>query len=138
MVPSGDWLCRFVRYNDWNFEESRPWPTAFRASDRQLSVFHVERVEQCGCALQDLCINSLAGAGEAHLRAEDYITAGRDISPQFNPKVYWRPESVGADWGAWRDAHAQVESEHGNAKFPQTYRVALALSATPVRPPTKQ
>lgn len=139
MVPNDDWVCRFVRYDDWNFQEGRPAHTAFSASNRQLSVFHVERVERGSAQLQDLCINSLSGAGEAHLLVEEFTLATEATnSPVFDPKVYWRPEFVSSDWVQWADAHAQVESEQGPKSFPQTYRVALALSASHLRPPTRQ
>ena len=138
MVPNEDWVWRFVRYDDWNFQEDRPAYTAFSASDRQLSVFHVEKVEQSNSNLQDLCMNSLSGAGEAHLRVDQYMSATNATnSPDFDPIVYWRPELVGTDWVKWANAHAQVESEQGRRNFPQSYRVALALLATRLRPPTQ-
>ena len=138
MVPNEDWVCRFVRYDDWNFEKDRPAHSAFRASDGQLSVFHVEQVRQGGYSLQDLCINRLAGAGEAHLLVEQYIdTAKNGNSPVFDPRVYWRPMQVATEWTEWANAHAQVESERGDKNFPQTYRVALTLLASQLRPPTQ-
>ena len=138
-VPSHDWLCRLVKTTDWNFEAGRPSPTAFRASSRRLSLWHVEQIEREGCTVQDLCINAWLGAGEAHLQARDFIDAAKDSqSPVFSPRVFWRPDSTHPDWAAWRSAHVEVESEAGRESFPQPYRVALVLRADPerLRPPT--
>jgi len=135
-VPNDDWLCRFVKEDDWNYEDRRPFPIAFRASGRKLSLWHVDRVEQTGCPLQDLCINALVGAGEAHLRTGDCIDAATDVdSPVFDPQVFWRPDAVEPDWATWQLAHVHIEAVRGDASFPHTYRVALVLRANPVRPP---
>lgn len=115
----------------------RPNPVAFKASNRQLSVIHVDRVEQDGGNLQDLCINAWSGAGEAHLRVVDCMEAANDCdSPVFDPRVYWRPELVHSDWAKWKDAHVQVESKEGKSDFPITYRVALVTRCKPVRRPS--
>lgn len=135
-VPTEDWVCRFVDEGDWNYLEGRPLHSAFRASNHQLSMWHNERVERTGCVLEDLCIAGLTGVGEAHLQVKDCVEAAEDTdSPVFKPEVYWRPEGAGPEWVQWGNAHIQVESQQGNSSFPQTYRVALALRATPVRPP---
>ena len=99
-------------------------------------MWHIESVEHTGCVLEDLCVFGLMGAGEAHLQVNDCVEAAEETdSPVFKPEVYWRPEGAGDEWARWRSAHVQVESQQGNASFPQTYRVALALRATAVRPP---
>lgn len=108
---------------------------AFKASDRQLSTFHPQRVEEAGYMLRDLRVGRLGGAGEAHLEVETCIRLGQGISDEFNPKVYWRPDNAGEAWESWRDAHAQIESMGGNSGFPTSYRSLLAENATCLRPP---
>ena len=66
-VSEEEWICRFIIPGDWDEELQQP-TRAFRASDRQLSTFHPMTVEEAGSYLQDLCIEYLAGAGEAHLQ----------------------------------------------------------------------
>lgn len=128
-VPEEDWICRFVAPEEWDDELREPSPSAFRASDRQLSVFHRQRVEDSGDTLQDLCIQQLSGFGEAHLTVAACIELGQGISQQFDPKVYWRPDYVQEEWARWKEAHAQVESSGGDRGFPRSYRVLLARNA---------
>lgn len=130
-----NWICRFITPDKWDDELQQPTPHAFRASNRNLSVFHPKTVEDAGSELRDLCIGILIGAGEAHLQVETCISLGAAISDKFNPLVYWRPDKVGEDWVRWRDAHAQIESLGGNAGFPRSYRSLLAENATCLRPP---
>lgn len=129
-VPEDDWICRFVAPDEWDDELKEPTPAAFRASNRQLSVFHRQRVEDAGHTLRDLCIGQLSSLGEAHLRVAVCIELGRGISDQFDPKMYWRPDHVHETWERWKDSHAQIESSGGDRSFPRTYRVLLARNAT--------
>ena len=108
---------------------------AFRASDRQLSTFHPQRVEEAGYMLRDLRVGRLGGAGEAHLKVETCISLGEGISTEFNPRVYWRPDKIGEAWEDWKEAHAQIESMGGNAGFPTSYRSLLAENAICLEPP---
>lgn len=128
-VPEEDWICRFVAPEESNDELQEPSPSAFRASDRQLSLFHRQRVEDSGGTLQDLFIQQLSGFGEAHLTVAACIELGQGISQQFDPKVYWRPDHVQEEWARWKEAHAQVESSGGDRGFPRSYRVLLARNA---------
>ena len=129
-VPDCDWICRFIAPNEWNDELQEPIPTAFLASDRQLSVFHHRQsVESIGDTLRNLCIESLSGYGEAHLQVSMCISLGQGISDQFNSRVFWQPDKVLKPWEKWRDAHAQIESLAGNTSFPRRYRVLLARNA---------
>ena len=134
-VPGHDWICHFISPDEWDDTLQEAIPKAFLASDRQLSVFHRCRVESMGDKLSDLCIESLAGFGEAHLRVDKCITLGQNISDVFSPRVYWRPDKVSEPWRRWKEAHAQIESLGGKASFPQTYRVLLARNATYPRLP---
>lgn len=111
-------------------------PVAFRASNRKLSIFHVERVRKSGSELSDLCLNNLTGAGEAHFRPIDCLEAAKVVVPPlFDPKVYWRPDEVEPDWVTWQVAHANVEAGTGHRNFPQTFRVNLVFLADHLRPP---
>jgi hypothetical protein len=92
-------------------------------------------VEQLGFTPRDLCIERLAGAGEAHLQVKTCIELGQEISDEFDPKVFWRPDKVDERWKLWEDAHAQIESQGGARDFPITYRILLAENATCLRPP---
>ena len=134
-VSEEEWVCRFVLSGDWYDELHRPTPDAFRASRRELSLFHPRKVEQLGFTLRDLCIERLAGAGEAHLQVKTCIELGQEISDEFDPKVFWRPDKVDDRWKLWEDAHAQIESQGGNRNFPMRYRSLLAENATYLRPP---
>ena len=134
-VPEGDWICRFIAFDEWNDDLQEPTPSAFRASDRQLSVFHCYRVHEMGDALSDLCIEQLCGFGEAHLKVRTSIELGNGISDQFRPAVYWRPDTVGEAWERWKQAHVQIESPGGDSSFPRKYRVLLARNANCPRLP---
>jgi hypothetical protein len=134
-VSEDEWICRFIVVGEWDEELEQPTPSAFRASDRQLSAFHPKSVEQLGSKLRDLCIERLDGAGEAHLQVEICIELGRCISNEFRPNVYWRPDKVAKPWERWKAAHTQIESQGGNSNFPQSYRSLLAENATCLRPP---
>lgn len=126
-VTSGDALCRFVDPKYWFADEDRPAASAFRASNHKLSTWHCDRVAQQDSRLEDLCFASLDECGEALLTANDFLEAADQTpSPVFQPNVVWRPEEAPGPWGAWRDAHVNVEAEAGNASFPLTYRELLA------------
>ena len=85
--------------------------------------------------MKDLCVDGLNGAGEAYLQVKTCIELGGDISDEFKPKVFWRPDKITKAWKQWRDAHAQIESEGGNTGFPASYRALLAERATCLRSP---
>ena len=124
-----DWICRFITADNWLDELKQPSPSAFRASSRQLSVFSPGKVEETGSALEDLCIEGLKGAGQAHLQVSTCIDSGQGISEQSDPQIFWRPDKVAELWETWKDAHAQIESSGGDAGFPLTYRSLLAEKA---------
>ena len=134
-VSREEWICRFITPGKWDEELHQPTPRAFHASERQLSVFHTKSVEEAGFALRDLCIDRLSGAGEAQLQVKTCIELGQDISDEFSPNVYWRPDKVAEAWERWNEAHGQIESEGGNAAFPTSYRSLLAENAICLRPP---
>lgn len=136
-VSEEEWICRFILPDEWDYEFQQPIPRAFKASDRQLSAFHTKQVEDAGFTLQDLCIHQLSGSGEAYLKVKDCIELGQGISPQFDPKVYWRPEKVAQSHQRWKDAHVQIESQGGNATFPKSYRSLLAENSICPRPPDR-
>ena len=133
-VSEEEWICRFILLCEWNEELQQPYPSAFRASRRELSMFHPNKVEQLGFTLRALCIKRLAGAGEAHLQVKKCLEIGQNISDEFDPKVYWRPERVDDKWKCWKEAHVQIESQGGNRNFPIKYRSLLAENATCLRP----
>ena len=138
LVPDEDWLCRFIRPGEWDFEENKPLPIAFRASRHQLSVFHVQRVLDSGSSLSDLCIDGLNGAGEAHIQPKTAKEAANEDNLEgFDPKVHWRPKHVELAWEEWADAHAHIESDSGHRNFPNTYKLKLSELATPIRRPAE-
>lgn len=136
-VSDEEWICRFIVPSEgtWDDHLQQPTPEAFRASNRELSTFSPSKVNQLGNELKDLCIDRLQGAGEAHLQVATCIKLGKGISDAFDPEVYWRPEKVAPAWLRWQEAHVQIESKGGNAKFPITYRSLLAENASCLRPP---
>ena len=134
-VSEEEWICRFILSCEWNDELQQPEPSAFKASRRELSVFHPKKVEQLGFTLRALCIERLVGAGEAYLQVKTCVECGQNISNEFDPKVFWRPDRVDERWKSWRDAHVQIQSEGGDRDFPITYRILLAENATCLRPP---
>ena len=135
-VSEDEWICRFIEQDKWDENLKQPTPSAFRASNRELSLFHPGRVAQLGDNIRDLCFSRLEGAGEAYLQVTTCIQLSKGVkSPVFDPKVYWRPEKVHTAWRRWADAHVQIESEHGDQKFPMRYRSLLAENARILRPP---
>ena len=129
-VPWEDVLCRLIPRDRWNYEENRPLISAFQASGRVLSVWHLEQLASAGAAVSDLQIESLAATGEAHLRVRDFVEAGVNCSsPDFDPRVEWRTsdEYVHPTWRRWSESHVQVEATHGKPTFPHDYRVRLTF-----------
>ena len=132
-----DSLCRFLDPDLWNPEDNRPTYMAFRASQRQLSLWHKATIERAGDELDDLCFGALDGFGHGLLTPSDCIEAAKHTaSPTFGPNVYWRPSAAEEAWNRWRDAHVQVESTSGDQSFPKSYRLELALRCQVVKPPT--
>ena len=126
IVPDVDDLCRYIRHVDWNPEEQRPKESLFKADVQKLSLFHVQRVTQNGGQLNDLCIDTLTGAGHAILSASVYREEARKcITAIVDAEVYFRRNDVKLPWLAWRDAHVNVETTQCGNKFPMTYRVGL-------------
>lgn len=134
-VSEDEWLCRFIEKGYWDEDKQRLIPGAFRASDRQLSLYHSETIVGLGSSLRDLCFDRLKGAGEAHLQVGKCIELSQGISDEFGTQVFWRPEKVAEAWLQWKDAHAQIESLEGNTGFPRSYRALLADNATCIRLP---
>jgi hypothetical protein len=134
-VSEEEWICRFIVQGKWDDELQQPTPRAFKASDRQLSMFHPAKVAEMGNNLLDLCIERLSRAGEAHLQVKTCVELGRGISEAFDPKIYWRPDKVREPWVRWKEAHVQVESKGGHTAFPASYRSLLAENAKCLRPP---
>ena len=134
-VPDDDWLCRFVTADLWDYEDEEPLPLAFQASDRALSVWHEQRVLDMGESLNDLCIESLKGAGHAILTTRDYVEAAEATTSTMNPRVYFRPDGAAPEWQQWSSAHANVETTQGKATFPQAYRLELVKRCERLRSP---
>ena len=134
-VSNEEWICRFIPSDEWDEEKQQPTPRTFRASNRELSVFHRNKVEETGSLLRDLCVDGLSGAGEAYIQTKQSIELGQDISDGFSPKVYWRPDKVKKLWLKWQAAHAHIESQGGNGGFPASYRSLLAENVVCLRPP---
>ena len=132
-----EWVCRFLvsEDGDWDDEKNEPTPSAFKASRRELSLFHPEKIAGLGSSLRDLCFDRLEGAGEAHLQVKTFIELGQYITTPFDPQMYWRPDKVSEPWEHWKDAHVQLESTKGSPKFTFKYRSLLAAKATCLRPP---
>lgn len=131
IAPGSDEFCRFVDYEKGKWREddiSKPAASAFRASNRILSIWHKDRIEQSGSSLSELCIENLSGNGELLLtpdkcKAFDMSTPGFD---ELSPEVYWRPEGAGPAWEKWKEAHADLETKSGNKGFPKMFRHYLA------------
>lgn len=137
-VPLDADLCRFVPWDKWDMDQNLPMASAFRASNRQLSVWEPEAIEDAGDSLTDLCIDGLSGAGHAMLRAEEFIKLGGGApNIDFSPSVVWRPHHVRDQWAKWAVAHAQVETDRGDKGFPQTYRMLLAQTCRIIKQPER-
>ena len=134
-MSNEEWVCRFIPPDEWDEEKQQPMPRAFRASDRELSIFHRNKVEELGSRLRELCFDRLKGAGEAYIQVKKCVELGVDISDEFSPEVYWRPDKVKEPWSRWREAHTQIESQGGNGGFPPSYRSLLAENAVCLRIP---
>lgn len=135
-VPANDILCRFLDPAKWFHDDDRPAASAFRASKRKLSMWHRDRIVTNGSVLKDLCIDSLDGFGEGLLKTEDILDAATHcLSPVFTPNAVWSPDDVEPLWGAWRNAHANIESERGPVNFPDDFRLLLAQTCEVSRRP---
>ena len=138
-VPEDDILCRFIRPKDWSRILNRPKPGAFKQA--ALSVWHDARLRERGFSLEDLRIDHLAGYGQSHHTAGDYIDCAREAAQRdgepFQVQVEWRPEDqyVAEPWRHWRYAHVQVEAIEGPAQFLPEFRRVLAERARVVIPP---
>ena len=130
-VPDDDMLCRFVRRQDWSTREGRPKPGAFKQGG--LSVWDCEKLREHAVQLDELRIEHLAGCGQAHHTAADYLEhsseAERREGTLLGVQVVWRSgdEYVTAPWRKWRYAHVQVEATSGPRQF-TALGVALELS----------
>ena len=133
-VPDNDTLCRFIRpgKKTWN-KSGRPKSAAFKPeSDGTLSTFHRDRVVALGDQLADLCLDSLRGSGQAHYTAGDFVRLANGLvdigggEDTFEVQVEWR-ETVSPGWERWSGAHAQIETNWSNLKFPKEYRDRLML-----------
>jgi len=138
-VLEEDIVCRFVRSQDWSSRESRPRPGAFKQAD--LSVWHLEILQTQGVRVEDLRVEQLVGAGQAHHLVSDYLDLARSASEKaetpFAVRVEWRPEDefVAEPWRPWRFAHVQVEATEGPAQFLPEYRWLLAVNSRYLVPP---
>ena len=128
-VSKTDSVCRFIPKDEWDEDRDEPMPSVFKASNRQLSVFHQTKITDAGDSLRDLCFGRLDGAGEAHFQVAKYLELAQGISPKFEPNVCWRPDAVEKEWSQWDYAHAHVEATGGDKDFPRTYRCLLAQNA---------
>lgn len=128
-VPNDDVVCRFIKPSNktWSREESRPKQQAFR--QERLSVWHQRRLCERGISLKDLLIENLAGYGQAHHKAGDYLEFARQVAEKepCEVRVEWRPEEVPDFWSRWDYAHVQVEATEGPSDFPREFRRMLAL-----------
>ena len=136
-VPNDDVVCRFIKPGSktWNREERRPKQQAFKQAE--LSVWHQRRLCERGISLKDLLIENLAGYGQAHHKAGDYLKFARQVAEQkpCEVRVEWRPEEVPDFWRRWNYAHVQVEATEGPSNFPIEFRRMLALRTRSVVSP---
>ena len=154
-VSDDDALCRFFPRHLMDENDGLPSPDAFRASNRELSVYHVGQVEKSS-SLVALCFGTLTGNGEAVLTAGEFKEVAQRVLDRPErpkgakddltglmyrpanfpvPEVVWRPNRVSAGREAWRDAHVHVETTSGNEKFPLGYRATLAMECRVLRLP---
>ena len=137
-VPPDDIVCRFIRPTDWNKRDNRPKSAAFKQPG--LSVWHNERLLNNGVSLETLQVGHLAGSGQAHHAAGQYIELAAEVAQSegtaFRVQVEWRPENATEFWQQWDYAHAQVETLEGPPNFPPEFRDLLALSCRYQAPPS--
>ena len=136
-VPSDDMVCRFIPPGQWSRRDNRPRTRAFKQVG--LSVWHRGRLHERNVALEDLLIENLAGYGQAHHLAGDYLRFADRVVQEVNTlcqvRVEWRPDEVTEPWRQWRNAHVQVEAIEGPADFPLEFRRLLAANSRLVIPP---
>ena len=123
-VPDDHTVCRFIRgETNWNRKQNRPTPSAFKppaSQPQELSVWSIDRLwEEYKTQVEDLLIDTLADAGQAHHVVADYYScAAAAALTEQSPcevKVEWRQddEVVSEPWRRWRKAHVQVEEIEG-------------------------
>ena len=138
-VPADDIVCRFINPDrrTWNNNLNEPTQRAFKQVG--LSVWHRERLSENNVSLARLLIENLAGYGQAHHTAGDYLDFARKVAEEegvpCRVQVEWRPDEVAEPWQQWRYAHAQVEATEGPADFPLEFRRLLAANSRYVVPP---
>ena len=136
-VPPDDIVCRFIRPADWNKRDNRPKSAAFKGPG--LSVWHNASLLDSGVSLETLQIEHLAGSGQAHHTAGDYIhlaaAAAQSEDTAFRVQVEWRPEYATGFWRQWSYAHAQVETMEGPPNFLPEFRDLLAKNCRHQSPP---
>ena len=104
-------------------------------------MWHLESLQSHGVRVEDLRVEHLAGAGQAHHRVSDYIELARRASEvegiPFSVRVEWRREDefVSEPWRLWGYAHVQVESVEGPEQFLGEFRRILAQNSRNVVPP---
>ena len=127
-VPPDDIVCRFIRPADWNKRDNRPKSAAFKGPG--LSVWHSQRLRDNGVSLETLQIAHLAGSGQAHHTARDYLrhaaAAAQSEDTAFRVQVEWRPEYATGFCQQWNYAPAQVETMEGPPNFLPEFRDRLA------------
>ena len=137
-VPPDDIVCRFIRPTYWNKRDNRPKSAAFKQSG--LSVWHNELLLNNGVSLETLQVGHLAGSGQAHHTAGQYIELADEVAQSegtaFRVQVEWRPENATEFWQQWAYAHAQVEAIEGPDDFLKQFRDQLALRCHYQSPPT--
>ncbi len=135
-VPPDADLCRFVPWDLWDWDQNVPMSSAFRASDRQLSVWQPHIVESAGDDIGELCLGNLVGSGHVLLTAQEFVELARGAPSEVAvPKVVWRPNHVHPLWTKWAAAHAQVETDSGDKGFARTYRLLLAQTCRIAKKP---
>lgn len=138
-VPSDDTLCRFVRPRDWSRRDRRPKPGAFKQSG--LSVWNCRKLHERGVRVDELRIGHLAGYGQAHHTAGDYLDYARDAERRSGDAIRVSviartdDEYVEQGWRKWRYAHVQVEAISGPDQFTPLYRGLLATNCRYCMPP---
>ena len=144
-------LCRFIRGHDqhWSKNQNRPRPPAFKENGG-LSVWHIGSLGQHGVKPGQLRMGALAGHGQAHHTAGDYVETARKAAKQqgvpVSTVVEWRTEDryVKPDWREWAYAHVQVEHTLGPdydvAKLEAAlvlFRQQLSKNARHTKPPDR-
>ena len=131
-------VCRFVRPDQWSYEEKRPKPGAFK-DKRGLTLWHERKLEENNATIHDLKFDHLEKFGEAYYRVEDFEIYAQKANERENGtlevSLHWRPTTALGAWEQWNYAHIEMDEDASHDEALRVLRRKLSLNARRTKPP---